>query len=61
MKTKQTPKAKKYIYTLKSKNPLAHGLIVSFREDSRELADLYAQQEAFIFGKETEAIFQKEI
>jgi hypothetical protein len=61
MKTKQTPKAKKYVYALKGKNPLTKGMTLSFREDNRELADIYAQKEALIFGEDTKAIFKKEI
>jgi hypothetical protein len=61
MKTKQTPKAKKYVYAVKSKNPLTSGLTISFREDNRELADIYAQNEVLIFGEDAKAIFKKEI
>jgi hypothetical protein len=61
MKTKQQPKAKKYVYTLKGRNKLTKGMILSFREDNRELADVYAQKEALMFGSDTKAIFQKEI
>ena len=61
MKTKQQPKAKKYVYALKGENPLTEGMTVSFREDNRELADIYAQEEAILFGEDTKAIFKKEI
>ena len=61
MKTKQTPKAKKYVYALKGKNPLTHGMTISFREDDRESADIYAKKEALIFGEDTKVIFKKEI
>lgn len=61
MKTKQQPKAKKYVYTLKGQNKLTKGMSISFREDDRESADIYAQQEALMFGSDTKAIFQKEI
>jgi hypothetical protein len=61
MKTKQTPKAKKYVYTLKGENPLTKGMILSFREDNRKLADIYAQEEALFFGEDTKAVFKKEI
>jgi len=61
MKTKQTPKSKKYVYALEGKNPLTRGMTLSFREDNRELADIYAQEEAFIFGQDTKAVFKKEI
>jgi len=61
MKKQTTPKAKKYIYTLKGSNPLVRGMILSFREDDRQSADSYARSEALIFGKDTKANFVKEI
>ena len=56
-----TPKAKKYIYTLKGSSPLVEGMILSFREDDRQSADSYAKSEALIFGKDTKVNFVKEI
>ena len=61
MKTKPMPKAKKYVYALEGPNPLTRGMTISFREDTKELADIYAQKEAFIFGEDTKAILKKEI
>ena len=61
MKKQQTSKAKKYIYSLKGLNPLTEGMILSFREDNRDLADVYAKNEAHLFGQDTKAIFMKEI
>jgi len=61
MKKQTTPKSKKYIYTLKGSNPLVEGMILSFREDDRQSADLYAKSEALIFGKDTKVNFAKEI
>jgi hypothetical protein len=58
---KKQPKAKKYVYTLKGKNKLTKGMSISFREDDRESADIYARKEALMFGSDTKAIFQKEI
>jgi len=55
------PKAKKYVYAIKGKNPLTHGMTISFREDDRESADIYAKKEALIFGEDTKVIFKKEI
>ena len=55
------PKAKKYVYALEGPNPLTRGMTISFREDTKELADIYAQKEAFIFGEDTKVILKKEI
>lgn len=55
------PKAKKYIYKFSGSHHLLKGLKISFREDNREAADIYAQKEAFLFGEDTKAVFLKEI
>ena len=61
MKTQEIPKAKKYVYSINGKNPLTEGMILSFREDDRQSADIYATKEALMFGKDAKAIFRKEI
>lgn len=61
IKIPKSPKAKKYIYSFKGSHHLLKGLTMSFREDSKEAADVHAQGQALIFGEDTRAVFLKEI
>jgi len=55
------PKAKKYIYAIKSDLELTKGMTISFRADNRKEADEYAASEMHIFGATAKAVFMKEI
>jgi len=57
----KTPKAKKYIYAIKSDLELTKGMTISFRADNRKEADKYAASEMHIFGETAKAVFIKEI
>ena len=62
MQTKTQPKAKKYIYSIKSSHECTEGLTISFRADTRGEADKYAKEEVrLVFGAKAKAKFLKEI